>query len=83
MAVSKHVDYDKFIEIMSAWKYKIWERPYMVIRDHLFIRDLGEEGVILYVLEGYNDVFIKNVADGQIFTTLKGHSVTPAIYYIA
>ena len=54
----------------------------MVIRDYVYVSGYGAEGVVMYVVEGYEEVFVKNVEDGRVVCVLRGHGVVPVIYWV-
>lgn len=64
---------------MKSWKYKIWERPRLVIRDFLFVAD---SNILIYTIEQDENVYIKNMRDNLIIAVLCGHSCAPSIYFV-
>ena len=79
MAVSKNVDYDIFCQIMSAWKYRVWERPQLIVRDFINVAD---SNLLIYTLQTDSNVYIKNIDDDLIIAILKGHNCAPSLYFI-
>lgn len=63
---------------MKAWKYDIWELPYFILRDFVYIEDCG---LLIYTIEGHEQVYVKNVADGNVLAVMSGHNCTPSIYF--
>jgi hypothetical protein len=59
--------------------YKIWEKPYLVLRDYVVVEDCG---LILYTIEGDFNVWVKNINDGVVVANLGGHNCTPTIHFI-
>lgn len=79
MTVGKNVEYEGFCEIMAEWKYQIWERPRMIIKDFIYIADCS---LLIYTVETDANVYIKNMNDNLIVAILSGHSNSPSIFFI-
>ena len=76
LVVGKDVSYEVVCEIMLNWKYAIWERPHILIRDFLYVED---SSLLFYVIEGQNCVYAKNFTDNKLISVLPDHDTTPCI----
>ncbi len=64
---------------MAGWKYKIWERPKLIVKDFIYVADAN---IIIYTIEDNQNIYIKNIHDNLIIAVLSGHNAAPSIYFI-
>jgi hypothetical protein len=77
LALAKNITYNSFLSIFTEWKYRLWEKPRLIVRDFIIVEKFG---LIVYTIDDDLRIFVRTISkDSRIVAILQGHQAVPSI----